>query len=237
MLKTALALGRVSNLPTVWMNVLAASALTANAFGFALPTGIVFLLALAMSFFYAAGMCLNDYCDRHWDAERQPFRPIPAGKISASKVLSLSLGLFCAGFALLLLAPSARGVIAACGLAALIVAYDFLHKKHWATVLLMALTRLGVYLVAAFALTGSATTAVVVMGLIQCAYTLLVTVVARLENHKSGGYGFPVIPWMIACMGLVDGIALSILLSPWWLLAGIVTLVLTRWGQKYVRGD
>lgn len=237
MLKTALALGRVSNLPTVWMNVLCASALTAASFGLALPVGTAILVAVAMSFFYAAGMCLNDYCDRHWDAERQPFRPIPAGKISAPKVLSLSLGLFCVGFALLLFTPSARGVIAACVLAALIVAYDYLHKKHWATVVLMALTRLGVYAVAGFALAGTVTTAVIVMGLIQCVYTLLVTVVARLENSKAGGYGFPVIPWMIACMGLVDGIALALLLSPVWLIAGVVTLVLTRWGQKYVRGD
>ena len=237
MLKTALALGRVSNLPTVWMNVLSASALSAAAFGFSLPVAAVIVVALAMSFFYAAGMCLNDYCDRHWDAERQPFRPIPAGKVSAKTVLGYALRLFCAGFAVLLFAPSPRGVLAACALVALIVAYDYWHKKNWAKVILMALTRLGVYLVAAFALTGSATTAVVVMGLVQCAYTLLVTVVARLENRKPGGYGFPIIPWMIACMGLIDGIALAVMLSPLWLIAGVVTVVLTRWGQKYVRGD
>ena len=237
MIKTALALGRVSNLPTVWMNVLAASALTAGFYGFPIPVMGMLATMLAMSLFYAAGMCFNDYCDRHWDAERQPYRPIPAGKISARKVLTLTLMLFSLGFAALLLTPSNRGIIVAAALLALILAYDLLHKKHWATVILMALTRLGVYLVAAYALFGSAPTAVVVLGAIQCGYTLLVTIVARLENSRPGGFGFPVIPWMIAAMGLVDGVYLAVTVAPVWLLAGVAIVFLTRLGQRYVRGD
>jgi 4-hydroxybenzoate polyprenyltransferase len=236
-LNTALKLGRVSNLPTVWMNAIASIALTSAALGTGFPILACGLVLLALSCFYAGGMSLNDYCDRHWDAERQPYRPIPAGSIKAGSVLTLSLALFSAGFILLWFTPNARGILAAGGLLALIVAYDAWHKRHWSTVALMASTRLGVYLVAAFAIAGSATQAVVLLGLIQCGYTLLVTVVARAENKRPQGYGFPVIPWMIAGMGLVDGIALALLFSPVWLLAGIATVVLTRWGQRYVRGD
>lgn len=236
-LKTLLALCRISNLPTVWMNVIASTALVSSVAGFTFPVATALLLVLALSCFYAAGMGFNDYCDRHWDAERQPFRPIPAGKIKARHALLISLALFALGFILLALAPNRLGLVAGLGLLALIVLYDLLHKYHWATVLLMAGTRLGVYLVAAFALTGNAPQVVIVLGLAQCVWTLLVTVVARLENRLPKGYGFPVIPWMIAAMGLVDGIALAILLSPLWLLAGIATVVFTRWGQKYVRGD
>ncbi|MDO3385862.1 UbiA family prenyltransferase [Gilvimarinus sp. SDUM040013] len=237
MIKTALTLGRVSNLPTVWMNLVSASVLTSAAM--AVPFSITTLLILiaALSCFYAGGMCLNDYCDRHWDAERQPYRPIPAGKIKAATVLSLTLGLFALGLSLLLLAPSARGIWAACGLLALIVAYDTLHKKHSSSVFLMATTRLGVYLVGAFAIAGTLPVAVLVIGLIQCIYTLLVTVVARAENYKEGGYGFPIIPWMIACMGLIDGVYLVVAVAPVWLLAGVATVILTRFGQRYVRGD
>ncbi|WP_339896832.1 UbiA family prenyltransferase [uncultured Gilvimarinus sp.] len=236
-LNTALKLGRVSNLPTVWMNAVASIALTSAALGTGFPVLASGLILLALSCFYAGGMSFNDYCDRHWDAVHQTYRPIPNGDIKARTVLTLSLALFSAGLALLWLAPNSRGILAAAGLLALIIAYDVWHKRHWATVALMASTRLGVYLVAAFALSGSATQAVVILGLIQCGYTLLVTVVARLENKLPNGYGFAVIPWMIALMGLVDGVALAVLLSPIWLLAGIATVVLTRWGQRYVRGD
>lgn len=235
--KTLLTLCRISNLPTVWMNVLAATALASHAMGQPLAISAGFLLMLALSCFYTGGMAFNDYCDRHWDAERQPYRPIPAGKITAGAALLISLALFAAGLAILALAPHAHGVLAGVGLLGLIVAYDLFHKRHWLTVLLMATTRLGVYLVASYALTASIIASVLVLGLIQCLWTLLVTVVARLENRLPKGYGFPVIPWMIAAMGLVDGIALAVLLSPLWLFAGLATVVLTRWGQKYVRGD
>lgn len=237
MLKTALTLGRVSNLPTVWMNLISASVLTSAAMGVPFSVTTLLILVVSVSCFYAGGMCLNDYCDRHWDAERQPFRPIPAGKIKARSVLTLALGLFALGLALLLLAPSARGVWAACALLALIAAYDILHKKHSSSVFLMASTRLLVYILAAFAIAGTVPMAVVIIGLLQSGYTLLVTVVARAENSREGGYGFPVIPWMIACMGLVDGLYLAIVVSPMWIVAGIATVFLTRFGQRYVRGD
>lgn len=236
-LKTALTLGRVSNLPTVWMNLISAAVLTSVATGAPVSVASVLILLLALSCFYAGGMCLNDYCDRHWDAEHQPFRPIPAGHIRAAQVLCLTLALFAAGLALLLLTPDIRGLWAACALLGLIVAYDTLHKKHRSSVFLMAATRLGVYLVGAFAIAGSLPLSVLIIGLIQCTYTLLVTVVARAEHGREGGYGFPVIPWMIAAMGLVDGLYLAVVVAPVWLLAGLATVALTRLGQRYVRGD
>ncbi len=236
-LKTWLALCRVSNLPTVWMNVLAATALAASAGEQHFPLIFSILLMLALTCFYTGGMAFNDYCDRHWDAQHQPYRPIPAGKLSARKALLVSLTLFTTGLLLLALTPHRLGILAGLGLLTLIVAYDLFHKRHWLTILLMAGTRFGVYLVTSYALTGSAITAIVILGLIQCLWTLLVTTVARLENRLPQGYPFPLIPWMIAAMGLVDGIVLAFLLSPLWLVAGVVTLLLTRWGQQYVRGD
>ena len=50
-------------------------------------------------------------------------------------------------------------------------------------------------------------------------------------------YSGPVIPRMIAAMALVDGILLAIVVSPVWLLAGIALALMTRFGQRYVRGD
>ena len=74
-LETLLKLGRVSNLPTVWTNVLAGTVLAGGA-PLSAATGIV---VLAMSMFYIGGMFLNDYCDRTIDALERPRRPIPAG--------------------------------------------------------------------------------------------------------------------------------------------------------------
>ena len=61
---TALRLGRVSNLPTVWTNALAGAVL-AGASGFG---GELVLLAAAFTLFYTGGMFLNDAFDAPWDA-------------------------------------------------------------------------------------------------------------------------------------------------------------------------
>lgn len=235
--KTLLALCRVSNLPTVWMNVVAAVALTSGQMGEPFAGGVAALVVLAMSAFYAGGMAFNDYCDRHWDAQHQTFRPIPSGRVSARFALLLSAGLFGAGLALVSLAPNSTGLVAALALLVLILAYDCLHKRHWATVVLMAGTRLGVFAVAALSLADTLSPVVVTLALVQFFYTLLVTVVARLESRRPGGYGFPVIPTMIAGMGVIDGAVLAVAVSPYWLLAGAATFFLTRWAQRYVRGD
>ena len=79
--KTVLAICRVSNLPTVWMNVLAAAALS----GMGVEFSSLGLLLISLSCFYCGGMCLNDVFDRSFDADHQPFRPIPAGQIGVRR--------------------------------------------------------------------------------------------------------------------------------------------------------
>ena len=74
--KTLLRLGRVSNLPTVWTNVLAATVLAGGAWQNARTA----LVLVAMSLFYVGGMYLNDYFDRAIDARERPDRPIPGGR-------------------------------------------------------------------------------------------------------------------------------------------------------------
>ncbi len=236
-IKTLLTLCRVSNLPTVWMNVLCAAllsnALTPQTFGFA-PVALVML---ALSCFYMGGMGLNDIFDRHWDAQRQPYRPIPSGRISARRATTLTLGLFTAGIVFLALAPRPVGVLVGLGLLGVIFLYDWLHKRHWSTVFLMASARLGVYLVAAAALAGEVPGLVWLIGALQMIYTLSVTVVARWENGRPTDLNFPLIPWMIAGMALVDGLFLAVVMHPVWLLVGLGVMGVTRLSQRYVRGD
>ena len=236
-LKTLLTLGRISNLPTVWMNVLCAAVLSTTLTQATLDLCAVFWVLLAMSCFYIAGMTLNDVFDRHWDAQRQPYRPIPSGRISARGATLWGASLFAAGFVFLTLAPRAGGLLIGLVLAGLIVLYDWLHKRHWSTVLLMSLTRLGVYLVTAVALVGEVSALVWLIGALQMVYTLSVTVVARWENSRSVDLNFPLIPWMIAAMALVDGAFLALVVHPVWVLVGLGLTAATRLGQRYVRGD
>ena len=95
---TALArLGRVSNLPTVWTNVLAATVLAGGDWQ-NLRTAIVLV---AMSLFYVGGMYLNDYFDRAIDARERPTRPIPAGDVSAGMVAAIGFALLGGGIAVM----------------------------------------------------------------------------------------------------------------------------------------
>lgn len=234
--KTFLTLCRFSNLPTVWMNVVTAAMLVAQA-GAPVAPHVTALLALAISLLYCGGMSLNDFFDRHWDATHQPYRPIPAGKVSASAVGYLSLIFLIAGMLLLLAGPSKLGFVAGIGLLFTIIAYDYFHKAHAATVLLMGMARFWVFIVVGMALGSVWNPLILLVGALQFVYTLLVTVVARHEHKRGKAYSAPVIPTMIAAMALVDGALLAVVVAPYWLLVGIVAALTTRWAQTYVRGD
>jgi len=146
-LRTLLILGRVSNLPTVWSNLLAGAVL-------ADVQGNLSLLAAILSggsFIYVGGMYLNDFCDAAFDAQHCPERPIPSGKISRGAVGRFAMLWFLLGFACL--APLGWPVaLLALLLIAAVIAYDFHHKGvSWAPAL-MGFCRLLLYPLAALAL-------------------------------------------------------------------------------------
>lgn len=234
-LKTYMTLFRVSNLPTVWSNVLAAILLCAASFSWA----DLFVLMLSMSLFYCGGMALNDICDAEIDLQQRPTRPIPGGKISKVQAKTATVALFILAFALLFALPyGVRAALASVVLAVLIVLYDLYHKGNPFSVLLMAGCRLMVYVVAAVGVAGNLNGAVLIVGLLQFGYIILLSVMARIENGRPHGFSYPVIPLMLAGICLVDGICLAVTLrSGFWLVAGVAGMLLTFAGQKYVRGD
>jgi 4-hydroxybenzoate polyprenyltransferase len=232
-LKAYLDLSRVSNLPTVWTNVLAGSLLAAGGF----PGAHYLLLAVSLSCFYLAGMALNDLCDLEHDRVTRPSRPLPSGRVSLRGARSFTLALFGAGFLLLALAPYSGGEWAALLLLVAIVAYDRHHKKNPFSVLLMAACRFLVFAVAALGAAGRFPATVVLAGGAQFCYIIILSLVARYENSRARPYPFPVIPVMLAGISLLDGILLAVLAGPAWLAAGIGGFLLTLAGQKYVRGD
>jgi 4-hydroxybenzoate polyprenyltransferase len=232
-LKACLDLTRVGNLPTVWSNVLVASVLALGAF----RPGPFLLAAGALSCFYMAGMVYNDLCDLDYDRVQRPERPLPSGRLAVAGARRLTLALFAAGFLLLAAAPDLRGLYAGLLLGAVIVAYDRHHKAHPASVLLMATCRFLVFAVTALALIGRLPPAVLFAGGIQFAYVLVLSLAARHENARPQPFSFPLIPLLLAGIPLLDGLVLALLVHPGWLAAGVGGFVLTRLGQRWVRGD
>lgn len=234
-LETALRLGRVSNLPTVWTNVAAGMALGGVE---GLPARLLMLLALAVSLLYVGGMYLNDAFDAGWDAVHRPERPIPAGDVTAGVVYAAGFVLLGAGVLLVRSATSDhRPLIAALALAGLIVLYDVSHKRNPTAPVLMALCRVAVYLLAALAVAPASSLprgAYLGAGALFL-YLVFLTTVARKETLH------PRLPQMIGT--LVAGIALldaAILLLTGHALAALAAVgafFLTRAAQRRIPGS
>lgn len=235
--KIFFSLCRVSNLPSVWMNVLTAALLVSHQTSVALSAWVVLLLMMSLSLFYMGGMSLNDYMDRHWDREHQPFRPIASGKVRARTVALLSVVLFSAALACLAFAPYSAGFYTGLVLLLVIVVYDSWHKQNAASVVVMASARLLVFLVTARALHNEWLPIIWLAAGLQFFYTLALTLVARHEHRRQRSYSLPLIPLLIAGMSVLDGLLLALVVHPGWLLVGVAAACGTRFGQKYVRGD
>jgi hypothetical protein len=179
-LKTAMKLGRVSNLPTVWSNVLAGVVLA----GGAVEPSLLVRLGLMATLFYVGGMFLNDAFDHEIDARERPERPIPAGEVQATTVFGWGATMLGAG---LLLAGSLGWWPLAGALAtvALIVVYDHNHKGNPIAPVVMGLCRVGLYLTAALAVAPSLPAPVLIGMLVLLAYVLGLTFAAKFENSDS----------------------------------------------------
>jgi 4-hydroxybenzoate polyprenyltransferase len=150
-LRTALRLGRVSNLPTVITNVLAGCMLSSR--DFSLP--VYACLCASMTLAYVGGMYLNDAFDREYDARFRPERPIPSGEVSAQRVFALGFGMLGVGVfwvALIALRGAGGSALAAgssmLALAGTIVFYNLYHKQNPWSPVLMGACRVLVYLTA-----------------------------------------------------------------------------------------
>jgi 4-hydroxybenzoate polyprenyltransferase len=230
-LRTALRLGRVSNLPTVWTNVMAGLALN----GGALDPGVILLVGLATSLFYVAGMFLNDAFDWRWDAKHRPERPIPSGEISARTVFAAGFAMMAAGLALLALAPGRPApLLGGLGLGACILLYDLSHKNNPLAPVVMGLCRVAVYVIAAFAGGPRLATAVYVGGGLQLAYLVALTLVARHEHRNPR---LPIlVGQLIAGISLLDAVLLLIVGHPLAALLAAAGFPLTRLFQRRIAG-
>jgi len=236
-------LGRVSNLPTVWTNVLAGVILGGG--GAALVPATLTIVMLAVSALYVAGMYLNDAFDRAIDARERPERPIPAGEISAASVFFIGFTLLAVGLGGLALC-GAGAALAGCALAATILVYDIWHKENPASPLVMGSCRALVYAAAAVAAPGGmATGSSLPLGLAACAIVAHVaglTYAAKQESLDRLERLWPLallaLPvtlytWMPTAAGLTTFATLTMLAA----LALANVAAALRLARRAVRGD
>jgi 4-hydroxybenzoate polyprenyltransferase len=232
-LKAYLEIWRVTNLPTVWTNVIAACVLATGS-----VSAPIWILLLANSCFYIAGMTLNDWCDVDYDRKNRPMRPIPSGRISERTALNMTLMMFGIGLGLLFIGtPYFSGTLAGIALITTIIAYDLRHKQSSWSVLLMALCRALIFVNVSLALRNELAPFVLLLASLQFCYVIAISLVARYENSRVASEADSWVPGMLAGISLLDGAALALFISFHWLALGFAGALLTSFSQRYIRGD
>jgi 4-hydroxybenzoate polyprenyltransferase len=205
-----LTLGRVSNLPTIWSNCLAAWWLGGG--GELIPLLVV---CLGISCLYVGGMFLNDAFDVEFDQANRRERPIPSGQISLPEVWRWGFGWLAVGTVLLVPLSSGTAVLALLLIGAIVV-YDAIHKLVAFAPLLMALCRILVYLVAASAATEGVTGLALWSALAMGAYIAGLSGFAVHESAKRG------VPWWPAVFLFCPVLLALIVNSGDWRVRGVL---------------
>ena len=191
----AFTLARISNLPTVWTNVLAAWAINATAsstfkimpevcnFTFFDWSTFAYLL-IGSSLIYAGGCTLNDAFDQDFDQAHNPKRPLSSGSISAQTVWILgSVELIMGGFLLVTVAGCEKTWVLA--LIASVLFYDFIHKKWAGGIIIMGGCRFFLWLTAATAAGKSALAPQsLIWASVLASYIIGISWFARGESQK-----------------------------------------------------
>ncbi len=201
MLHHLLTLARVSNLPTVWSNCLAAWLISGVA-----PSWGLLPLMLGASLLYAGGCTLNDACDAKWDAQHRPERLIPSGILSRRSVWIIGLTEMAVGLAAIV----GAGVSVwwpAPALAAAILLYDAWHKQSPVSVIIMGACRWLLYLTAA-SVAGGSLQPVMICGGVLWLYIIILSLVARGEAKRGAAvprtrYLLFLIPVALAAAGWI----------------------------------
>ncbi|MFQ5995609.1 MAG: UbiA family prenyltransferase [Acidiferrobacterales bacterium] len=210
-LRAALYLGRVSNLPTVWTNVLAGIVLSGGDL-MQIP-----LPLLSLSLFYIGGMYLNDAFDCEIDRRERPERPIPAGLVSLPTVFVAGFGMLAGGIAVLLWggygyehgtgwrAPAAGGL-----LATVIIYYNWHHKQNPLSPLIMGACRMLVYVTAALTVTTALSDKIFVAAVALLCYLIGLTYIAKQEHLGTVKRFWPLAFWLVPLGYLLPTVLVSV---------------------------
>lgn len=229
-----LQLARISNLPTVFSNVLVGAAMASTSHAPDWPQ--VLLTITAVSLFYVGGMALNDLMDRNIDRAERPQRPIPSGALSVLEVGTFVALCFTLGFGIIqFTAPFS--LVPAVALIVSIILYNLLHKRWTGSLIFMGLCRAMVYFVGACAMAqpvpteatyyqiASFSLRLFIAAALLALYIIALTLVAQKE--VSGGLGFR--RWLAATLVLIPLPALWFMPTPDWRWTLPAMLILNLW--------
>jgi 4-hydroxybenzoate polyprenyltransferase len=183
-LKALLDLGRISNLPTVWTNVLAMWLLA----GGGEHVLRLFPLILGASLIYMAGTTLNDAIDVKFDREYRPERAIPSGVLTEQQVWIIGLAEMGVG-ALILLVMAKVSFFWLFLLCVAIFVYDFIHKANPKSIYVMGACRAFLYFTAASSVLEASidlSFTILIWGAAILAYIAGLSLVARGESTGEG---------------------------------------------------
>jgi 4-hydroxybenzoate polyprenyltransferase len=198
-IRTLLILGRISNLPTVWSNCLAAWLIAGGG-----PWSRFGILCVGASLLYTGGMFLNDAFDVEFDRNYRTERPIPAGQIGLRWVWVIGLALLLLGW-LTMLPMGQKASLLAAGLLACILVYDAIHKRTPFAPFLMAGCRFLLYLVAALVAKGELSALLFWGAGALAAYILGISYLARGESAP-----IPIKAWPVALLFAPIVLALAV---------------------------
>jgi 4-hydroxybenzoate polyprenyltransferase len=214
-LSTLLRLGRISNLPTVWTNVLAGSVIAGGGQN---PDEIA-LIMTAMTALYVGGMYLNDFFDRAVDARDRQGRPIHAGEIQATTVALIGFGLLATGI-VLMISFGLVAILWSALLAGVIVLYDVWHKGNALSPVIMGLCRALVYVGSGVAVTGHTSHATIVGAVALASHVAGITYAAKQESLDRVGN-----LWPLALLAVPLFIALPAIFSGWLVFVAFLLLL------------
>jgi 4-hydroxybenzoate polyprenyltransferase len=189
---------RPANVVTAIADVLAGYAVA----GRSSPRALAWLVGATMCL-YAGGVVLNDYFDRDLDAVERPERPIPSGRVPATRAAMLGIALLVAG--VLAASQATRDALfVAAAIAALVLLYDARTKRHP----IVGPVNMGLCRGLNLLLGVSAVPAAVWVGwpiaLFSLVYIAAVTTVSRGEVH--GGRTTAATLALISLVGVVIGL-------------------------------
>ena len=184
-LKTLFELGRISNLPTVWSNVLAGVVIAGGTIGLQSTS----ILIASLSLFYIGGMFLNDAFDTEFDIIERPERPIPSKKITQKMVFVFGFILLILGIFLLYIEAFTTNVfnlnlILFLGmlLSAFIIIYNKYHKNNPYSPLIMGFCRISIYFIVSAFFLSYFNIHIFVASFFLLSYLIGLTYLAKQEN-------------------------------------------------------
>lgn len=216
-LRALLVLGRVSNLPTVWSNCLAAWLLNDGASWTNFP-----LLCAGATLLYTGGMFLNDAFDAEFDRRHRAERPIPSGQINALTVWLFGLAALALGW-IALLPLGIQVALVSLLLVACILVYDAFHKRMPLAPALMAACRFLLYLAAGLATQKAITALTLWHAGALAAYIIGLSYLARGESAHSGATRWPLA--LVAAPLVVNGMLDPDRPGSWIAIAGLAAWV------------